>query len=145
MTTIKSKIITVTAKVKAPVEKVWNFWTNPNHIIRWNNASDDWHTPRAENDLRAGGRFLTRMEARDGSAGFDFTGKYNEVDLLKSIDYTIDDGRKVHITFVSAGKDTKVTESFEAENSHPIEMQKTGWQAILDNFKKYAETPGFEA
>jgi len=138
-------IITVEAKINAPVEKVWNLWTDPEHIIHWNNASDDWHTPKAENDLRVGGKFLSRMEARDGSSGFDFTGKYNKIELHKYIDYTIGDGRKVRITFDSVGNGTKVSESFEAEQTNPVEMQHTGWQAILDNFKNYAETLGLKA
>lgn len=139
MTKPEKKVITVEAKVNAPVEKVWKLWTAPEHIIQWNNASDDWHTPKAENDLRVGGKFLSRMEARDGSAGFDFTGKYNKIELHKSIDYTMDDGRKVHITFDTAGKGTKITQSFEAEHTNSFEMQHTGWQAILDNFKNYSE------
>jgi uncharacterized protein YndB with AHSA1/START domain len=89
MSTIEKEVITVISEVNAPVEKVWNDWTDPKHIIRWNNASEDWHTPRAENDLRVGGRFLSRMEARDGSAGFDFSGKYDRIELYKSIHYTI--------------------------------------------------------
>lgn len=133
-------IITVEAKINAQVEKVWNLWTDPKHIIHWNNASEDWHTPKAENDLRVGGKFLSRMEARDGSSGFDFTGKYNKIELYNSIDYTIGDGRKVHITFDYVGNGTKVSESFEAEQTNTIEMQHAGWQAILDNFKHYAET-----
>ena len=136
---MEKEVITVTVKVYAPVDKVWNHWTDPKHIIRWSNASDDWHTPRAENDLRAGGRFLSRMEARDGSVGFDFKGKYNKIVLYKSIDYTLDDGRKVQITFDTIGKGTKVTESFEAENTNPAEMQRAGWQAILENFKIHCE------
>jgi uncharacterized protein YndB with AHSA1/START domain len=139
MTTTEKVVIAVISEVSAPVEKVWTYWTDPKHIIRWNNASDDWHTPRVENDLREGGRFLSRMEARDGSAGFDFTGKYNKIKLFKSIEYTIDDGRKVKITFESVGNGTKITESFETENTNPAEMQRAGWQAILDNFKKYCE------
>ena len=138
-------IITVEAKINAQVEKVWNLWTDPKHIIRWNTASDDWYTPKAENDLRVGGKFLSRMEARDGSSGFDFTGKYNKIELHKSIDYTIEDGRKVHITFDNVGNGTKVSESFESEQTNTIEMQHAGWQAILDNFKHYAETSGFKA
>src|ERR1051326_187314 len=138
MTTEKTNI-TVEAIVNAPVEKVWELWTNPQHIIHWNNASDDWHTPRAENDLRVGGKFLSRMEAKDGSFGFDFGGEYNKVEQHKEIEYTIGDGRKVNITFVPQGNTTKLTETFEAEDTHSIEMQRTGWQNILNNFKKYAE------
>jgi uncharacterized protein YndB with AHSA1/START domain len=135
----KSNKITVETTVQAPVNKVWEFWTEPTHITKWNNASDDWHTPIAENDLQVGGKFLTRMEAKDGSFGFDFGGVYDDVRLHEAISYTLGDGRQVKITFVSQGNDTKVIEAFDAENTNPIEMQKAGWQAILDNFKKYAE------
>jgi uncharacterized protein YndB with AHSA1/START domain len=142
MTTIEKTTITVTSTINAPVEKVWNLWTDPKHIIHWNNASDDWHTPKAENDLRVGGKFLARMEAKDGSTGFDFTGKYSEIELYKLINYTITGGRKVYITFESLGKITKVTESFEAEHINSVELQHSGWQSILNNFKKYAESYG---
>ncbi len=132
--------ITVVATVNAPIETVWDCWTNPKHITKWNNASDDWHTPHAENDLRVGGKFLSRMESRDGSMGFDFVGTYEEVIEYKMIAYTMEDGRKVEISFVSEdGKTTKVTETFDPENENTLELQQTGWQAILDNFKKYAE------
>jgi len=132
--------ITVQACVKAPVERVWECWTAPVHITKWNNASDDWHTPRAENDLRAGGKFLTRMEAKDGSFGFDFEGAYDEVKTHQLIAYTMSDGRKVSITFDGKNGETTVVESFDPESQNPVEMQKDGWQAILDNFKKYVET-----
>ncbi len=131
---------TVETTVKAPIEKVWNLWTLPGHIIKWNRAADDWHTPGAENDLRAGGKFVSRMEARDGSSGFDFGGVYDEVKTNELISYTMDDGRKVKVTFINNGNDTKVIETFDAENENSVEMQRTGWQAILDNFKKYAES-----
>ena len=134
------KVITVQTVIKAPVKKVWRLWSEPNHIINWCSASDDWHTPRAENDLRADGKFLTRMEARDGSFGFDFTGKYNKVELYKQINYVIDDGRKVEILFDENDNETIVRESFDAENINSVEDQKKGWQAILDSFKKYVET-----
>jgi len=140
METLNKTTITVETAVNAPVDKVWNLWTNPEHIIHWNNVSDDWHTPRSENDLRTGGRFLSRMEAKDGSYGFDFEGVYDVVQLNERIEYTLDDGRKVKITFTGQGNTTYVVETFEAENENSIEMQKQGWQAILDNFKKYAET-----
>jgi len=132
-------IITVRATINAPVEKVWEFWTDPRHIVHWNNASDDWYTPVAENDLKAGGRFLSRMEARDGSSGFDFTGQYSKVELNSQIEYILDDGRNVQVTFVSGGNVTIVTEAFEAEQTNSKELQEAGWQAILDNFKKYVE------
>jgi uncharacterized protein YndB with AHSA1/START domain len=131
--------ITVETTVQTPVETAWNYWTEPQHITKWNAASDDWHTPIAENDLRVGGKFLSRMEAKDGSFGFDFGGVYDEVRLNEYISYTLGDGRKVSITFISQGKETKIIETFDAEEMNPIEMQQAGWQAIIDNFKKYAE------
>jgi len=139
MTTASKTIVTVECTVNAPVEKVWKFWTTPGHITKWNNASDDWHTPRAENDLRVGGNFLSRMEARDGSMGFDFGGIYDEVKTNQLIAYTLGDGRKVKIVFKETGNETKVTESFEAEEENSHEMQKSGWQNIIDNFKRYVE------
>jgi uncharacterized protein YndB with AHSA1/START domain len=135
-----TKTITVEANVKAPVEKVWKLWTEPVHITKWNSASEDWHTPTAENDLRVGGKFSARMEAKDGSVGFDFGGVYDTVQVNREIAYTIGDGRKVRVLFTKQGNDTHVTETFEAENQNPLEMQRGGWQAILDNFKKYTES-----
>lgn len=132
-------VITVEADIHASVEKVWDLYTNPEHILKWNNASDDWHTPGAENDLRNGGRFLFRMEARDGSSGFDFTGIYTDVKPLKQIAYTLDDDRNVEVSFVSDGNMTNIRISFEAEQTNPVEMQKEGWQSILFNFKRYVE------
>lgn len=132
-------IITVQVKINAPVEIVWKLWTTSENIVKWNNASDDWHTTQSENDLRTGGKFLSRMEAKDGSAGFDFVGVYEKVKTNELIEYVIDDGRKVKIDFTSKGNKTKIVETFEAESIHSIEMQRGGWQSILDNFKKYAE------
>ena len=132
-------IITVRTTIYAPVEKVWNLWTDPVHIIHWNFASDDWHTPKAENDLRAGGRFLARMEAKDGSAGFDFTGKYSKVEQNRQLEYIMDDGRNVQVLFIPQGNVTTVMEAFEAEQTNPDGMQQEGWQAILDNFREYVE------
>lgn len=131
--------ITVEAVVNAPVQAVWNMWSNPEDIKRWNSASEDWHTPKAENDLREGGKFSSRMEAKDGSFGFDFWGHYTKVEEHKTIEYTMGDERKVWITFSEEGGKTKIVETFEAEDTNPIEMQQGGWQAILNNFKKYAE------
>ena len=136
----KNKTIAIETTVVAPVEKVWKLWTAPEHIKKWNNANEEWHTPKAENDLRVGGRFVARMEAKDGSMGFDFGGTYDEVKPRELISYTLDDGRKVAITFSSEENATRITETFEAENANPIEMQRVGWQAILDNFKRYAES-----
>ena len=140
METDNKQTITVENTIKAPVEKVWELWTEPKHIMQWNNASEDWHTPHAENDLQAGGKFLSRMEAKDGSFGFDFGGVYDVVVDHEYIEYTIGDGRKVKITFRGNSNETKVVETFEAENTHSSEIQKDGWQAILNNFKKYAES-----
>jgi uncharacterized protein YndB with AHSA1/START domain len=136
----KKRGITIEAVVMAPITTVWQCWTTPSDIIHWNNASPDWHTPRAENDLRPGGRFSYRMEARDGSAGFDFDGSYDRVIHHQTIAYTIGDGRKVEIRFADEGGQTRVVETFEAEETHSIELQRSGWQAILDNFKRYVET-----
>lgn len=132
--------ITVENTIDSPTETVWECYTLPEHITKWNNASLDWHTPRAENDLRVGGKFLSRMEAKDGSAGFDFWGIYGEVEVNKLIKYTMGDGRKVEVVFAGDDEQTKVIINFEAENENSVEMQRGGWQAILDNFKKYVET-----
>ena len=136
------KTITVETTVRASIEKVWSFWTEPKHIMQWNNASDDWHTPKAKNDLRVGGKFVSRMEAKDGSSGFDFSGEYQTVDKNALIEYIINGGRKVKVSFVTKENQTTITETFEVENVHSLEKQRTGWQAILDNFKKYVEGNG---
>jgi uncharacterized protein YndB with AHSA1/START domain len=132
--------ITIDAAVNAPVEKVWKFWTVPGHITKWNYASDDWHSPYAENDLKVGGKFLSRMEAKDGSFGFDFGGVYDDVKIHELIAYTLGDGRKVRMTFSSEANMTKIVVNFEAESINSIDMQRGGWQSILNNFKKYTET-----
>ncbi len=131
--------ITVSTTVNLPVATVWNSFTAPEHIVHWNSASADWHTPRATNDLRVGGKFTSRMEAKDGSFGFDFEGIYDDVKEHALIAYSLEDGRKVKIVFSPADKGTLVTETFDAETENPVEMQKGGWQAILDNFKQYTE------
>jgi uncharacterized protein YndB with AHSA1/START domain len=136
----KKPIIKIQTTVHAPVETVWNAWTSPEHITKWAIGSPDWHTPRAENDLRVGGKFLSRMEAKDGSAGFDFIGTYDEVKQHQMIAYTMEDGRKVKVTFTSEGKSVKIVETFEAESENPLELQKDGWQTILNNFKKHVES-----
>ncbi len=136
---MQSTIITIAATVNAPAEKVWKLWTTPEDIIQWNSASPDWHTPRAESDLRPGGKFSSRMEAKDGSFGFDFWGVFDEVKPHELISYTMGDGRKVKVTFTANGDSTDITEAFEAEGTNPVEMQRGGWQAILNNFKRYAE------
>jgi uncharacterized protein YndB with AHSA1/START domain len=134
--------ITVETTVAASVEKVWERFTNPTHIKNWNSPSPEWHTPSAENDLREGGSFSYRMEARDGSMGFDFGGIFTSVKPNKSLYYTIGDGRKVAVHFSGSDTDTRVVETFEAENMNAIEMQRGGWQAILDSFKQYTESLG---
>lgn len=135
----KNEAITVEATVNAPVDKVWNVWTAPEHITKWCQASPDWHAPYADNDVRTGGKFKTTMAAKDGSFSFDFEGVYDEIEPLRLIAYTMADGRKVRILFVSEGNQTKVVETFDPENENPLEMQRGGWQAILDNFKNYTE------
>jgi uncharacterized protein YndB with AHSA1/START domain len=134
-----SEKITIQTTVQAPVEKVWAYWTEPNHITKWNAASDDWHTPFAENDLRIGGKFLSRMEAKDGSFGFDFGGTYDEVKANEVIAYSMEDGRTVSITFKANGDKTEIVETFDADSENPVDMQRQGWQAILDRFKSYVE------
>lgn len=131
--------VKVQAVIQAPVEKVWKYWTEPDHITKWYQASEDWHAPKAENDLRVGGKFLTRMEAKDGSMGFDFIGVYTVVKPQEEISYTLEDGREVDISFIDQGNETKVVERFEPESSNPVDFQQAGWQAILDNFKTYTE------
>lgn len=132
--------ITIEVTINASVDTVWDGWTKPEHITKWNFASDDWHCPRASNDLRAGGKFNTRMEAKDGSFGFDFEGVYDEIIHHKTIAYTIADGRQVVTTFENQNGKIKVITIFEAETENAIELQQQGWQAILNNFARYAET-----
>ena len=134
-----SKSITVSATINAPLERVWNAWTKPEHITQWNFASPEWHCPSAENDLAENGVFSYRMAARDGSMGFDFSGTYRKVIEGSLIEFALDDNRKVKITFTPGENSTEVTETFEAEDMNPVEMQQQGWQAILNNFKAYVE------
>ena len=133
-------MITVTTTVEAPLEKTWESFTQPEHITRWNQASEDWHTPRAENDLRTGGKFKTRMEAKDGSMGFAFEGTYTNVVSFEQISYVMPDGRKVDVRFINHGNSVEVIESFDPEQTHSLEMQRGGWQAILDSFRTYTES-----
>jgi|SRR5690349_11604414 len=135
-----SKKITVTATISAGNNKVWDYFTKPDHITKWNAANDEWWCPRAENDLKKGGRFTSRMEAKDGSLGFDFGGVYDEIIEKKKITYTMDDGRQATTSFSPSENTTIVTTVFDAETENPVELQQAGWQAILDNFKKYTET-----
>ncbi|MBK8342800.1 MAG: SRPBCC family protein [Bacteroidetes bacterium] len=131
--------ITISTTIQASIEKVWDCWTLPEHIVNWNFASPDWHAPAAENDLREGGEFIFTMAARDGSVAFDFNGIYTLVDPHKLIEYRIADGRKVSVQFLPEANHVVVTETFETENENSAEMQEAGWQAILDNFKNYVE------
>jgi len=131
--------ITIQTNVNAAIEKVWKMWNAPEHITKWATGSDDWHTPYAENDLRVGGKFLSRMAAKDGSASFDFVGTYDEVEYHKTIAYTMEDGRKAKIIFTDMEKSVQIVETFEAETENTPELQREGWQKILNNFKKHVE------
>lgn len=131
--------ITVSTVIDMPVALVWEYWTNPVHITKWNVASDDWCCPTAVSDLRTGGTFSSRMEAKDGSMGFDFEGVFTSVIPEKELAYTFGD-RKAFVKFEVVGKTTRITETFDPETENPIELQQQGWQAILENFKRYAQT-----
>lgn len=140
MPSTPKKKITVAATIQASIEQVWVHWTSPEHIIQWNMAADNWHCPTASNDLRAGGRFSYMMAARDETMRFDFCGTYDVVTRPKRIKYTLDDDRKVTVNFTEKNGLTTVTEIFEAETVNSVELQQTGWQAILDRFKGYVES-----
>lgn len=134
----KIKIETI---VEADIEKVWEYWNSPEHITKWAFASDDWECPYAENNLNEGGKFLTRMSAKDGSSAFDFTGTYTTVIPKTKIEYTIDDGRQVSVDFHKIDEGSvRIVQEFEIENENSEELQRNGWQTILDNFKKHAES-----
>ena len=135
----KNTIITIETTVNAPIETVWESFSKPEHITKWNTAHPDWHSPRAQNDLRTGGKFNIRMEAKDGSMGFDFAGIYDEVIDHKLIKYTMGDNREVQVQFLPGEDGVRIVESFEAEKTNSEEMQREGWQAILDSFKVYTE------
>jgi len=132
--------ITVETIVNVPLAKAWIVWNEPEHIKQWAFASDEWHAPFAENDCKTGGKFKTTMAAKDGSMGFDFEGVYSMVKKEELITYSLADDRQVKITFTAQGNQTKVVETFDPETENPIEMQRGGWQAILDNYKKHAES-----
>ena len=140
METEERTAITVESAVNAPVEKVWKYWSDPEHITKWATASDDWHAPYADNDLRPDGKFKTTMAAKDGSFSFDFEGVYTTVQPNKLIEYVMSDGRKVKVVFSENGNETKITETFDPETENPLDMQRGGWQAILDNFRKHTES-----
>lgn len=132
-------VITVQTTVKVSVVKAWEYWTHEKHVVNWNAASDDWHCPTAENDLRVGGKFTYNMAAKDGSFSFDFWGIYDNIIQNLLIEMTLGDDRKVKIEFIDHGDTTEIIESFEAENQNSVDLQRTGWQAILDNYKRYTE------
>lgn len=131
--------ITIKAIISADIQKVWDYYTKPEHITKWNFASDDWCCPSAENDLQVGGKYKARMEAKDKSFGFDFEATYNEIVLGERFTYTMDDGREVNVSLATHDDKTKVTIVFDAEKENSEEMQRDGWQSILNNFKTYVE------
>jgi uncharacterized protein YndB with AHSA1/START domain len=131
--------ITVEITINAPVDKVWEYWTKPEHIISWNYASDDWHCPKAENNLIQFGKFSYTMASKDGKISFDFEGVYTLIKEHETIQYQLGDGREVQISFTESGEKTKVVETFDAEHLNSVELQKSGWQAILENFKRHVE------
>jgi uncharacterized protein YndB with AHSA1/START domain len=132
--------ITVETTINAPIAKVWEYWNEPDYITHWAFASDDWEAPSAENDLRVGGKFTTTMAAKDKSESFDFSGTYTDVKEHELIEYDMDDGRHVKIEFSEVPEGVRVTETFDPENENTEELQRSGWQAILENFRKYVES-----
>jgi uncharacterized protein YndB with AHSA1/START domain len=132
--------ITISTNVQASLAHVWECFTAPAHITQWCHASEDWHAPAAENDLRVGGRFKTTMAAKDGSFEFDWGGEYTDVEPLRSFRYIMDDGRAASLTFEAQADGVRIVETFDPEQENPVEMQREGWQAILDSFQRYAES-----
>jgi len=137
---MEKEIIKIEALIHAEINLVWDCYTQPSHITEWNFASDDWHCPMAKNDLRVGGKYHVRMEAKDGSFGFDLEATYDSIDPGNSFTYTMSDGRPVQLVMHENGNSTEVTITFEAENQNPVELQREGWQAILNNYKRYTES-----
>ncbi|WP_417496367.1 SRPBCC domain-containing protein [Maricaulis sp.] len=136
---MKRQTIMIDALVATPIDKAWQCWTQPDHITQWNFASDEWCCPNAANDLTIGGHYRARMEARDGSFGFDLEAVYNEVTEPSALGMVLTDGRSVRTVFVPEGKATRITTTFDAEAENSIDIQRDGWQAILNNFKIYVE------
>lgn len=132
-------MITVQTTIHTSIDIVWEKWTSPADIMQWNNASPDWHTPKAENDLRVGGEFSFTMAAKDGSFSFDFGGTYTNIVEHHKIEYVLGDDRRVMIDFSNHGDSVTITETFDPESENPHDMQQAGWQAILNNFKRYVE------
>ncbi len=139
MKTTEKTNITVETFIKAPIGKVWSYWNDPKHIVNWYFASDDWHAPAAENDLSVDGKLKVAMAEKNGSVSFDFEGTYTQVEPFRHIAYTILDGRLVDVNFQEQDNGVKLTETFEAENTHSIDVQREGWQAMLENFRNYTE------
>ena len=137
---MESIVITTQSTINQPVSLVWEYWSKPEHIVNWNFASDDWHCTAAKNDFKIGGKFSYTMAAKDGSFSFDFPGTYDLIVEKRKIEYTLDDARKVWIEFSENGSETIVIQKFETESENTPELQKTGWQALLNNFKKYCES-----
>ncbi|MCS3554937.1 MULTISPECIES: SRPBCC family protein [unclassified Sphingobacterium] len=140
---IQSTKINVTAIVNAPIEIVWDAWNTPSDIMQWNSADPNWHCPASENDVRVNGKFKNRMEAKDGSFGFDFEGIYDKVELFKELAYSMNDGRKVRTVFTEKDGKTTLSTVFDAESENEVEVQKQGWQAILNSFVKYVESKNY--
>jgi uncharacterized protein YndB with AHSA1/START domain len=136
---METKKVTIRTTVSVERQKAWEYYTQPEHITKWNFATDDWQCPYASNDLRVGGKYMARMEAKDGSFGFDFEAIYNEIIDGEKFVYTMSDGRQVTVSFESMDSQTGVTVTFDTESTNDLEMQRKGWQAILDNFKRYTE------
>lgn len=134
-----NEVITISEFVRKPVEEVWEYFTNPLHIINWNFATDNWYCPHAENELKANGKFSYTMSSKDGKISFNFSGTFKEIIYLKYISYYLDDGRFVEISFDQAPQGVLIKQTFEAEKVYPIELQKNGWQAIFKNFRIYVE------
>lgn len=134
--------ITVETFVAASPEAVWNAWNDPDDIVRWNTPHESWHTTRSDVDLRVGGRIVSRMEAKDGSAGFDFEGTYTRIEPQRRVDFRMTDGREVTVEFTARDGGVHVRETFDAENENSVEMQRAGWQAILDSFRDHVEAKG---
>lgn len=138
--TTQMERITLQTTLQSDLDKVWECWTRPEHITHWNFASDEWCCPNATNDLKPNGKFSWRMEAKDGTVGFDFEGTYDRIVDKTLIAYSMSDGRKVDITFTQNGNEVTISETFDAEGTHSDEQQRAGWQAILENFKKHVES-----
>ena len=134
------KTITVKTTIDRSIGEVWDYWTTPEHITKWNFATPEWHCPKAEHDLKVGGKLNYHMAAKNGSMAFDYTATFTRLEPNELMEYKLDDGRKVTISFSDIGDKTEVIETFEVEDENSIEMQRQGWQAILDNFKKYVES-----